>query len=92
MTPFCIDNEGVFKYTLNYFFLGHCLYLKGKGPYFNSHSCTDFIQGCPNTSFQSIKIYERKCCNSLMLHPLLKFKYINRKDIPLNDDVCLNNS
>lgn len=72
--------------------LGYCLYLKGKGPYIGSYSCRHFIQGCHRSSYKSIKIYERKSCNSLMLHPLLKSKCINRKGIPLNDDVCFNNS
>lgn len=54
------------------FVLGYCLYLKGKGPYVHSYSCDHFVQGCHNTSYRSINIYERKCCNSLMLHPLLK--------------------
>uniref|UniRef100_A0A8W8P0M8 Novel STAND NTPase 3 domain-containing protein n=1 Tax=Magallana gigas TaxID=29159 RepID=A0A8W8P0M8_MAGGI len=44
---------------------GYCLYLERKGSYVDSYSCLHFIQGCHNTSYQSIRIFENPACISL---------------------------
>lgn len=68
MTAYCIYNED--QCTQIYFesFLGYCLSLERKGSYVDSYSGRLYVQGCHNTSYQSIRIVEGKLSNFRMLH------------------------
>lgn len=46
------------------FISGICLFLFKQYSLVDSYNCSHFESGCPNTSFVSYKLFERKSCRS----------------------------
>lgn len=64
----------------NFFFIsGICLFLFKQYSLVDSYNCSHFESGCPNTSFVSYKLFERKSCRS---ENTILFEYIWDKIIP----------
>uniref|UniRef100_A0A8W8IHY2 Novel STAND NTPase 3 domain-containing protein n=2 Tax=Magallana gigas TaxID=29159 RepID=A0A8W8IHY2_MAGGI len=65
----CLPNENFtelleFCYTAPFIWIqeGVCLYLKRKGSYVDAYNCSQFIDGCHNTSYQSRRIFDYPAC------------------------------
>nr|XP_034329406.1 uncharacterized protein LOC105338860 isoform X2 [Crassostrea gigas] len=65
----CLPNENFtelleFCYTAPFIWIqeGVCLYLKRKGSYVDAYSCSHFIDGCHNASYQSRRIFDYPAC------------------------------
>ncbi|XP_052704712.1 uncharacterized protein LOC128180618 [Crassostrea angulata] len=68
----CLPNENLselleFCYTTPFIWIqgGVCLYLKRKGFHVDAYSCSNFTDGCPSASHQSINIFEYPACISI---------------------------
>lgn len=68
-------------YAKQFFFIsGICLFLFKQYSLVDSYNCSHFESGCPNTSFVSYKLFERKSCRS---GNTILFDWQNNSQIPL---------
>lgn len=64
----CNNNQNQYTEVKFNLLSGVCLYLKTEGSYVNAYNCSQFKDGCHNTSFQSRRIFDCKCSNLRTLY------------------------